>query len=273
MQESERFDRPFLRWVGSKHKLLQQITPYIPKKFNRYFEPFLGSGALFFHLRPTKATLSDSNKDLVATFAAIRDNYSAVAGYLAGTKPNKRLYYKIRGDRSSGRLKRAAEFIYLNKTCWNALYRVNLQGEFNVPYGAPKTDFIFDRAVLRRCSEALRGSDIQLSDADFEEACKDVKKGDFVFLDPPYVTTHNNNGFIEYNEKIFSWDDQVRLAELGDRLARKGAAVVITNANHKPLLELFKGFRYAEVSRISTLAADARSRKSVSEVILYANGN
>jgi DNA adenine methylase len=184
MQESTRTDRPFLRWVGSKHKLIHQIAPYIPSKFNRYFEPFLGSGALFFNLRPAKANLSDTNKELVNTFAAIRDNYSAVADYLTGAKPDKKLYYKIRNDRSTGRLKRASEFIYLNKTCWNALYRVNLRGEFNVPFGAPKTNFIFDRAVLRRCSETLNGPNIHLAVADFEEACKDAGRGDFVFLDP-----------------------------------------------------------------------------------------
>jgi DNA adenine methylase len=264
-----RVRRPFLRWVGSKHKLLTQILPFIPKRFDRYFEPFLGSGSLFFHLRPAKAVLSDTNSDLVETFKAIRDNPYAVIRYLDGAAPDPDLYYKIRRERSKGRLKRASEFIYLNKTSWNGLYRVNLKGEFNVPFGAPKTDFIFDRQVILDCSVALRRRGVRLLTVDFESACQQAKAGDFVFLDPPYVTAHNNNGFIEYNEKIFGWEDQVRLANLSRVLAARGVSVVITNANHPPLLSLFDGFHVAEISRTSTLASKASSRKPVTEVVLH----
>jgi DNA adenine methylase len=125
--------------------------------------------------------------------------------YLTPLKPSKEAFYRIRAQRSSDPLRRAAEFLYLNKTCWNGLYRVNSQGEFNVPYGAPKTDFIVDPSNLRACCNALGGAGIELLCADFEEALAETQAGDLVFLDPPYVTRHNDNGFVDYNETLFSW--------------------------------------------------------------------
>ncbi len=261
--------RPFLKWAGSKRHVLRHIVDLLPPTFRVYREPFLGSGALFFLLAPKRAALTDSCSDLIDTFTALRDNAGAVIRYLEPLKPDPGLFYGIRQRRSHGRVKRAAEFIYLNKTCWNGLYRVNGQGVFNVPYGAPKTDFVADPANLRACSDALRRSGVDLASCDFEKALANASAGDLVYLDPPYVTGHSNNGFLEYNETIFSWADQVRLAGIARRLREKGAHVIVSNANHSPVVALYKGFSVKTFDRSSTLASDVTKRRTVSEVLIH----
>src|SRR5262249_42955021 len=147
--------RAFLRWVGSKRKRLPELLAVLPSSYNIYYEPFLGSGSLFFLLEPQRAVLGDTCRELIATFLALRDNAEAVVRYLRQLTPDRHRYYSIRAKRSRGRFKRAAEFIFLNRTCWNGLYRVNLQGQFNVPYGRPKSDFICDSENLQACRVAL----------------------------------------------------------------------------------------------------------------------
>lgn len=261
--------RPFLRWAGSKRRLLNQIYPFLPRGFETYYEPFLGSGALFFSLRPEKALLSDKSRDLIGIYSAVRDNVSAILHYLKPLKPNRSLFYAIRNTPSIGRLKYAAEFLYLNKTCWNGLYRVNSHGKFNVPYGKPRSDFIADFENLRKCSKALQKPGISLDALDFEQALERVKAKDFVYLDPPYLTRHNNNSFVNYNEKLFSWEDQKRLARLARRLAKMGAYVLVTNADHSEVADLYKDFIKNTLIRRSTLAGDPDYRTQVKEAIFY----
>jgi DNA adenine methylase len=261
--------RPFLRWAGSKRVLLPSIVTALPPRYRRYFEPFLGGGALFFLLRPQFAVLGDSCAELMSTYSAIRDDVSIVSRYLGPLKPDKKYFYSLRSNRSSGPYKSAAEFIYLNKTCWNGLYRVNSNGQFNVPYGAPKTDTIFDPGNLRACGEALNRSGIELRTGDFEETLASATTGDLVFLDPPYVTRHSNNGFVDYNEKLFSWTDQERLARTACDLAGVGASVIVTNAAHDDILDLYPGFDRVPVERSSTIASAASARGRVGEVVLF----
>jgi DNA adenine methylase len=261
--------RPFLRWAGSKRWLLKHLVPLLPPRFRTYREPFLGSGALFFLLSPTRAVLSDKCGDLIEAYGALRDGVSTIVRYLKPLKPDRDLFYAIRKAPSRGRLKRVAEFLYLNKTCWNGLYRVNSKGRFNVPYGMPKTDFIMDFENLRACSLALRKRDVKLRSCDFEVALEDVAAGDLVYLDPPYVNRHNNNGFIDYNESLFSWEDQKRLAMRARELANAGVHVIVTNADNADVLELYHGFRSYTLTRSSTLASDAKCRVQVKETILY----
>jgi DNA adenine methylase len=261
--------RSFLRWAGSKRALLPYIVKALPSSFQTYHEPFLGSGSLFFLLRPGSAFLSDSCPALIETFDAVRANVSAVLRYLRPLKPDRDLFYEVRSSRSEGPFKRAAEFIYLNKTCWNGLYRVNSRGEFNVPYGLPKTDFVIDEENLRACSAALAGRHVRLRCADFETALHDVEPRDLVFLDPPYVTRHNNNGFIDYNEKLFSWPDQMRLARVARELADRGAHVLVTNAFHSDVIDLYEGFTVLPIDRASTLASSPAKRSRVSEALLW----
>lgn len=260
---------PFLRWAGSKRWLLRHLAPLMPRQFGTYHEPFLGSGAFFFLLCPSRASLGDKCGDLIDAYARVRDGVSAIIRYLRPLKPDRDLFYAIRNVPSRGKLKRAAEFIYLNKTCWNGLYRVNSEGRFNVPYGMPTTEFIADFENLRACSQALQKPGVTLKSCDFEETLKDVKPRDFVYLDPPYVTCHSKNGFIEYNETLFSWEDQKRLAKRALKLAGAGAYVIVTNADNHKVVELYRGFRMQTVARSSTLASDPNFRIRVKEAILY----
>ena len=261
--------RPFLRWAGSKRMLLRQLIEVLPAAYGTYYEPFLGGGSLFFLLQPDHAVLSDSCSDLVATYEAIRDNPSAVLRCLSPLRPDRKLFYAIRESRSTARFKRAAEFIYLNKTCWNGLYRVNASGDFNVPYGAPRTDAIVDPDNLRRCAAALAVPEVTLAAVDFEDALLNAKSGDLVFLDPPYVTQHNNNGFVDYNELIFSWHDQERVASVAARLVAMGVHVLVTNAYHQDVLDLYDGFQVTALSRQSTIASSASKRGAVTEALLW----
>lgn len=261
--------RPFLRWAGSKRWLLRYLVPHLAPRFRTYREPFLGSGALFFLLCPDHAVLSDKCRELVEVYRALTDGVSTIIRYLRPMKPDRALFYAIRSRPSYGRFKHVAQFLYLNKTCWNGLYRVNSDGRFNVPYGMPKTDFISDFDNLRACSRVLAKPGVRLEACDFETALEDVQVGDLVYLDPPYVTRHNNNGFIDYNETLFSWEDQKRLARRARQLADAGAYVIVTNADHREVLELYKGFQRRILTRASTLASNPRYRVRVNEAILY----
>jgi DNA adenine methylase len=261
--------RPFLRWAGSKRMLLRQLLDVLPTSYKTYREPFVGGGSLFFLLRPKRAVLSDSCADLIATYQAVRDNSSAVLRYLAPLRPDRELFYEIRSNRSQGRFKRAAEFIYLNKTCWNGLYRVNADGKFNVPYGAPRTNNIIDAHNLRECAATLGRPGVRFDVSDFEDALLAAVPGDLVFLDPPYVTRHNNNGFVDYNELIFSWNDQLRVAKVANRLAAEGVHVLVTNAFHGEVLDLYDGFHVKPLDRPSTIAASASKRGTVREALLW----
>ncbi|MEY9260035.1 DNA adenine methylase [Brevibacterium epidermidis] len=261
--------RPFLRWAGSKQRLLRQILPYIPTEYSgNYYEPFLGAGALFFLLEPEKAVLSDTCEPLIETYEAVRNSPSDVIRSLGNMDVlNKQQYYEIRDKSYLESADRAARFIYLNRAAWNGLYRVNNKGKFNVPYGRPRSANLVDADNLSSCSKILASASVSV--ADFENSVMDAKSGDLVYFDPPYVTGHNNNGFVDYNEKLFSWEDQQRLARLASELKASGVHVVVSNANHPSILSLYPSFRQAIISRRSALASDVAKRKSVTEVVFY----
>ena len=262
--------RPFLRWAGSKQRLLPQLVPLLPPYYANYFEPFLGSASLFFVLRPPKAVLGDSSKELIETYKAVRDGSEYVRRYLTPLNPeDKPMYYRIRSARAAGRFKRAAEFIYLNRSGWNGLYRVNSRGEFNVPYGAPKTSNLVAPGLLDSCSHYLQeSSGVVLLTDDFEATLSGCGAGDLVFLDPPYVTGHNNNGFVDYNQRLFSWEDQVRLARVAQALSSRGCHVLVTNAYHDAVIALYPSFDVTPLDRSSTLAGTPSRRRQVREVVL-----
>ncbi|MGE0500061.1 MAG: DNA adenine methylase [Rhizobiaceae bacterium] len=259
--------RPFLRWAGSKQRLLDKMLPLLPATYGRYYEPFLGSGALFFALQPRRATLSDASSELINAWKSVRDHSRDIARFLEPLKPSKEFFYELRRNRSADYPERAAEFLYLNKTCWNGLYRVNAKGEFNVPYGLPQTDFLFDRTNLFCCSRALSSRKVTIRSCDFEIALRSVRSGDLVFLDPPYVTKHNFNGFRDWNERLFRWEDQERLAIRANKLANKGAYVVVSNALHPDIVALYSDFSVTELERSSTLASDSSKRGRVKEAL------
>lgn len=260
--------KPFISWAGAKRRLLPQILPHIPKNFNTYIEPFLGGGSLFLQLAPESAILNDACVPLIDTWRAVQRNALGVHKEAVRRPLEKRAYYSARAERGGGYLQRAGRFIYLNKGAFNGLYRVNLNGEFNVPWGAPKSGFICDRDNLVQVGSLLSREDVTLTRGDFDPALASAQRGDLVFVDPPYVTSHNNNGFIEYNEKIFSWDDQVRLALSVQRAVARGATVLVTNAHHDRVIELYPGFEQVVLERASTLAASKTKRGRTSEILL-----
>jgi DNA adenine methylase len=237
----------------------------MPSSYGRYFEPFLGAGSLFFRLEPSDAVLGDQLEPLISTYLGVRSNPSLVHEAFSSWPVDRESYYEVRALEPIDVTVRAAQFIYLNKTAWNGLYRVNRNGGFNVPFGMPKSANIVPLPTLIAASNAL--SSAHISVGDFEVTLSEAGAGDFVFVDPPYVTAHNNNGFVQYNEKLFSWDDQLRLATLCSDLARRGAHVLITNAAHPAIRDLYSDFHESEISRYSTLAGNPVNRKKVTELI------
>lgn len=230
---------PFLRWAGSKKCLLSDIKRYLPAEYNNYYEPFMGSGALFFSISQENRAfyLSDLNQRLMNVYIQIRDNVDDVIGMLKAYKNEEQFYYYIRKKEVGSLIEEAAIFIFLNKTCYNGLYRVNSKDEFNVPYGRRKNVDYISEEVLKKASIALRN--VHLDYWDFENTFAKIQKNDLVFIDPPYTTAHNDNGFIEYNQKIFDWNDQIRLHDYIKRLHDIGAYFILTNAAHQSIRELY----------------------------------
>lgn len=262
---------PFLKWAGGKRWLTANYTHLFPTHFNRYFEPFLGSGAAFFHLRPSEAVLSDANAELVNVYEQIRTNWKLVDIALKRHSRNhgETYYYEERDRKHRAKHEKAAQFLYLNRTCWNGLYRVNLKGKFNVPIGTKDT-VLLDTDDFAGASLALQGA--TLSTNDFEPVLNRAKKDDFVFIDPPYVTRHNFNGFVKYNDKIFSWTDQQRLAKAIRAVALKGAKILLTNADHHSVRKLYADLgKRVTLRRHSVLAADSENRGEITEIAILIN--
>lgn len=244
--------RPFLKWAGGKQWLSPTAPALSPKKFSgRYYEPFLGGGAFFFALEPAKATLTDLNADLILTYKAVARRLDAVIERLITYPYNRRFFESIRSVRPTSQAEIAARFIYLNRTCWNGLYRVNQNGDFNTPFGRYVNPTVCDQDRLAKASALLRRAEIRC--ADFEDAVSTARKGDFVYFDPPYITKHTHNGFLKYNAPLFSWEDQKRLAALSRRLSDAGVFVLVSNSTHESVQRLYSGFRMHKVARRSLI--------------------
>lgn len=260
---------PFLKWAGGKRWFVQKHADLLPTEFNRYIEPFLGGGSVFFHLQPPRSLLGDMNPDVIAAYSGIKHNWRGVVRSLQYHSRNHsdEHYYAVRGKKPTKAIPRASRMIYLNRTCFNGIYRVNLQGEFNVPRGT-KNAVLLETDRFDEISKLLSGADIRL--ADFEELIEEASNGDFIFADPPYTVRHNFNGFVKYNEKLFSWQDQERLAAALIRAKSRGAHIVATNANHSSVRELYAdhGFQLITTSRHSAISASANYRKQFDELII-----
>lgn len=259
---------PFLKWAGGKRWLISSQDGLFPNEFGRYYEPFLGSAAVFFRLKPTKATLSDTNADLIDCYVGIRDSWQKVEELLRlhQFRHSQTYYEGVRASRPASIEGKAARFVYLNRTCWNALYRVNLKGEFNVPIGT-KTNVLLGTDDFEAVAKRLKR--VTLAVCDFEALINRARSGDLVFADPPYTVKHNFNGFVKYNEKIFRWEDQVRLSKCLQRASSRGVQVLSTNANHPSIVDLYRGhFTLLPVTRRSVIAADRKFRGYYEELII-----
>jgi len=259
--------KPFIKWAGGKRWLLNNPNFALPSFSGRYIEPFLGGAAVFFHLAPSQAILCDVNERLIDTYRSIRDEWQLVQAGLADLqeKHSKDFYYEERSRRHPESHLRAAQFLYLNRTCFNGLYRENLKGQFNVPIGT-KTQVVLPEDNFEEASKLLARADLR--NGDFEAVVAEAVEGDLVFIDPPYTTAHNVNGFVKYNQKIFTWDDQKRLMDAVASAKRRGAQIVLTNADHESIHALYAGLGTPiVVSRPSVIAGSVGSRRGTTEIL------
>lgn len=263
---------PFLKWAGGKRWFVQRHADLLPKTFNRYIEPFIGGGSVFFHLQPSQSLLGDTNPDLIAAYRGIKQNWKGVVKSLQyhSRQHSDEHYYATRNKRPKEDIPCASRIIYLNRTCFNGIYRVNLSGKFNVPRGT-KNSVLLDSDRFDQMAKILEGAEIRV--ADFEVLINEAQAGDFVFADPPYTVRHNFNGFVKYNEKLFSWQDQERLAEALIRAKRRGVHILSTNAKHSSIRELYEdcGFNLITTSRFSPISASSEHRKQYDELIISFN--
>ena len=263
--------KPFLRWAGGKTWLVDRLSKIIDiDTYEAYYEPFLGGGSVFFELNPKKEVyLSDINDDLISTYQSIKIAPDDVWRILSSYQNTEADYYFIRSQNPSNPIERAARFIYLNHTSFNGLYRVNRAGKYNVPYGKRKT-IGYNKNTILAASERLQN--VVLSVGDFASILNNVKKGDFVFLDPPYVVANDVNGFIQYNQHLFSLEDQKRLNDIIEKIRNTGAYYLLTNARHDTIKEIFQkqGDSTIILSRNSAIGGK-KAFRGVTEEFLFTN--
>lgn len=271
--------KPFVKWAGGKRQLLPLITSHVPKKFGRYFEPFLGGGAVFFNLvsQETRAKwfISDLNFDLILSYITIRDRVKELISALESHsvsyfKNPSTYYYKIREDNPKGVIDKVSRLIFLNKTCFNGLYRVNSKGKFNVPLGKYVNPNIVNKENLLAVSEILRSEDISIKCQDFEDALKNTSSGDFVYLDPPYQPVSTTANFTSYTESDFDYSDQRRLYIKFKALDKKGVKVLLSNSKSNEILQLFKEFSdgIIEINANRFINSVSRRRTGHSELLI-----
>jgi DNA adenine methylase len=261
--------KPFLKWAGGKRWLVSKHPELFPTNFKTYFEPFLGSGAIFFHLQPEKSILADLNEDLIRAYSAIKDDWERVRRYLVEhhRKHSHEYYYKVRQQKLRSEYSKAARLIYLNRTCWNGLYRVNLKGEFNVPVGT-KTRVVCKDDCYKEIAQLLQNT--ELLNSDFETVIEGAQEGDFLFVDPPYTVLHNYNGFIKYNERLFAWEDQIRLRDTLVNASKRGVKFLMTNAYHDSVKALYKhDFAMRVTERNSVISGTNVGRGTYEELLIY----
>jgi DNA adenine methylase len=260
--------KPFLRWAGGKSWLIKYLDVIVGDlKFNNYHELFLGGGSIFFALAPEKeAYLSDINEELINTYLMIQKEPEKVIYELKNYKNEEKFYYMMRENETKDPILRAARFIYLNKTSFNGIYRVNNSGKYNVPYGFRST-YNIDEQNLYDTSYRLKNVTLRCND--FESSIDTIKKDDLVLLDPPYTVSHNENGFIKYNQKLFAMKDQIRLSEFIEKVKEKGAYYILTNAAHEKVIEIFDkedDKRYL-LSRTSLIGGKNSNRGKINEFV------
>jgi DNA adenine methylase len=267
---------PFVKWAGGKTQLLSKLDAHIPQ-FERYFEPFLGGGALFFHLASRLqfiAHLSDANSELVNAYNMVKHDVEGLISTLEKHERNYKrapaeYYYRLRSAQPDNDLESAARFIALNKTCYNGLYRVNRNGEFNVPIGRYKNPAICDRDQLRSASAALNYSDAKIIACNYKQALKKAHDGDFVYLDPPFNPLSATAHFVDYTRNGFGEKDQTELAQVFRELDRKGCRVLLSNSDTRLTRELYSGFDQSRVQVLRAISCKGSARTGYREILVH----
>lgn len=264
--------KPVIKWVGGKRQLIQDLKELLPSQYNRYFEPFIGGGALFFSLKHQNSFINDYNPELTNLYNVIKNKPDELIKDLKKHKNSQEYYYKVRAlDRDEKKysrmsdVKKASRFIYLNKTGYNGLYRVNRKGQNNVPYGKYKNPSWLDETNLKECSKLL--ADTQIHTGDFDVVREHVKAGDFVYFDPPYVPL-NANSFTSYTDQGFDNKMQERLKDLCDYINSIGAYFMLSNSYTDYILELYKEYEIKTVYATRAVNSKADGRGKIKEVIV-----
>lgn len=270
--------QPFLKWAGGKRQLLPAIKKFVPK-FTQYYEPFIGAGAVLFSLQPKKSVINDTNIELINCYQVIRDNPDELLKLCQQhqEKNSKEYYYSVREqDRqedflSQTKVERAGRIIYLNKTCFNGLFRVNRSGQFNVPYGNYTNPTIAEPGVIKAISAYLNEGNICILNGDFEKAVSTAKKGAFIYFDPPYHPISNTSSFTGYSVNGFGENEQGRLKKLCDRLSDRGCKVLISNSSATLIKELYSDSRYKieEINASRAINAVGSKRGKIKELLIH----
>jgi len=267
--------KPFVKWAGGKRKLIPSFAPHFPlmQQTRMYFEPFLGGGAVFFHLQHPHSFLSDSNEELVELYMVVRDQVEDLIGPLKKHRNEEEYYYKVRAQNPTllTPIERAARFIFLNKTCYNGLYRVNSKRQFNVPFGKYKKPLICATEKLRAASLALQNT--KIFSADFEYAVSEAQNRDFVYFDPPYHPLSKTSSFTAYTAGKFDTSEQERLARVYRDLDRRGCYVMLSNSDTPLIRELYARFRIIEVQANRAINSKADGRGKITELLIINYGS
>lgn len=262
-----RKQKPFLKWAGGKKQLILSLLKYKPNKFHKYIEPFIGGGALYFSLNHPKSIISDSNEDLIIAYKEVKDNVHEIINLLEKYENTESFFYKIRALNTSklSKTARAARLIYLNKTCFNGLFRVNKKGEFNVPYGKNNSPFL-NKENLIGASAYLQNTEIYC--ADYKEILTTyAEKNDFIFLDPPYQPIGKHSDFKRYTKEFFYENDQIELSNIFNQLVKRGCKVLLTNSNHPLVLELYKDYPIQTIETKRLISSNPKTRFGIDVIV------
>ncbi len=267
---------PFLKWVGGKRQLMPAITALLPDDFDqlKYYEPFVGGGAVLFHLQPKNALINDFNKELVNVYQVIKNDPHALIEDLKSHKNEEEYFYAIRAwDRGSiypklSAVTKASRIIFLNKTCFNGLYRVNSSGEFNAPFGRYQNPKIVNKKTILAVSDYLNSNDIDIRNGDFEDALKDIKKDSFVYFDPPYDPVSKSANFTGYVQGGFDHLAQKRLRNVCNKLTKKGVKFLLSNSATPFIEELYKDYTITYAKAKRAINVDAKKRGHINEVLI-----
>lgn len=273
--KKNKFVLPVLKWVGGKRQLLNELTPLLPKEIKIYCEPFIGGGALLFNMQPQTAYVNDINKDLILVYTVIRDHIEELISILSEFKNESEFFYSVRDwDRDKAKysslndIEKAARIIYLNKTCYNGLYRVNHSGEFNSPFGNYKNPNIMNEPVLRAVHSYFNTAVIHFSSVDYEEVLTSIPKGTFVYLDPPYDPVSSTSNFTGYARGGFSRNEQIRLRQCCDNLTDRGIQFMMSNSATEFIFDQYKKYNITIVKAKRAINSVASKRGDVNEVVV-----
>lgn len=278
-QISTEFVKPFVKWAGGKRQLMPILSQHLPEKYDRYFEPFLGGGAMLFYTitqnPKRKCHVSDLNSDLILTYITIRDKIEDLILSLKThskkySKNSKTYYYSVRDSQPKSQVEKTSKLLFLNKTCFNGLYRVNSKGKFNVPLGRYTNPNIINEENLRTVSHALKSNNIKITCRDFSSILNDAKKGDFVYFDPPYQPVSATANFTSYTNRNFTSDDLHRLSKICEKLDSKGCKFLLSNSNSTEVFETFskRSWKILEIEANRAINSNSKNRTGHTELLI-----